>query len=82
MAERAEMFNAVSVATSQNLEISSLFDANHQQLGQAQKTLAELLEGCEDGYEKYAEIRASTKYAMDTVSAVRVRCCPAQLLQD
>ena len=48
------MFNAVSVATGQNAEISNLFDANHQRLSAAQRALSELLESSEDGYELIA----------------------------
>lgn len=66
------MFNAVSVATAQNAEISALFDMNYQQLTSAQKVLKDLLEDATGSFEKYADIRASAKYAMDTVSAMRV----------
>ena len=66
------MFNAVSVASVQNAEIQTLFDDNLQRLNSAQKVLTELLEASETSFEKFADLRAAAKYAMDTISALRV----------
>ena len=74
IAERAEMFNAVSVASAQNAEISALFDENQKRLVQAQKVLSELLEQSVGASEQHAEIKSTAKYAMETVSAMRVSC--------
>lgn len=71
-ADRAEMFNAVSKSTAENLGLVTLFEANQSCWQAAQKDLNDLLSGDGTNEENQVELVNAIKYAADTSAAMKV----------
>lgn len=72
-AERAEMFNAVSKASTETAELNSLSSANQALWQQAQKTMTDLIaEGLPVDSGDFNDLSAQIKYASDASNAMRV----------
>lgn len=72
-ADRAEMFNAVSRASTEIAELNSLSSANQALWQQAQKTMTDLIaEGRPVNSGDLNDSSAQIKYASDASNAMRV----------
>lgn len=71
-AERVEMFNSVSMASSEMETLAALLEGNIKLVRELETLLADLEAAPQADQEVVAELRNATKYALETSASIKV----------